>query len=192
MAFAMAPLTETLKSLYGAYRLARFSSDGLVHFNVTPTGFLRSFSAAAIVAPFFLTLLLFRYSADPEPPVLGRYLALEAIAYVISWCAFPLIMDGLSRSLDRRANYIRFVTAYNWSMVPQNVIYIVVIILGYVGVLSEGTTNGLALMLLVWSLAYTGFVAKTALDVPPMTAGGIVVVDFLLSLCIEVSISSQI
>jgi len=188
----MAPLAEILKSLYGAYRLARFASDGLNHFNVTPVGFFRSFTAAGIVAPFFLALLVARFDGFEEPPVFGRYLILESLAFVISWCAFPLIMQGLCRSFDRSNKYIRFVVAYNWSMVPQNVIYISIIVLGYWGVLSGGTTNGLALIVLVWSLAYTGYVAKTALDVRPMTAAGIVVVDFLLSLCIELSINSQV
>jgi len=192
MAVPVAPLTEILKSLYGAYRLARFAGDGLNHFNLTPAGFFRSFTAAAIVAPFFLALLVARFNGLEEPPVFGRYLILEILAFVISWCAFPLIMQGICGSIDRSDKYIRFVVAYNWSMVLQNVIYISIIVLGSWGVLSQGTTNGLALIVLVWSLAYTGFVARTALDVPPMTAAGIVVVDFLLSLCIELSISSQI
>jgi len=188
----MAPLAEILKSLYGAYRLARFAPDGLVHFNLTPVGFFRSFTAAAIVAPFFLALMVARFNGLQDPPVFGRYLILEFLSFVISWCAFPLIMQGLAGSLDRSDKYIRFVVAYNWSMVPQNVIYISIIILGYWGVLSQGTTNGLALIVLVWSLAYTGYVARTALDVRPMAAAGIVVIDFLLSLCIELSINSQV
>jgi len=188
----MAPLVEILKSLYGAYRLARFAPDGLNAFNFTPTGFFRSFTAAALVAPFFLTLLVGRFAASQDPPVFVRYLLLETIAYVISWCAFPLVMKGLCRSLDRRHKYIQFIVAYNWSMVPQNVIYISIIVLGYIGVLSEGMTNGFALMVLIWSLAYTGFVARISLDVPPITAVGIVVIDFLLSLCIELSVNSSI
>jgi len=188
----MAPLAEILTSLFGAYRLARFSPDGLNYFNVTPGGFFRSFTAAAVIAPFFLVLLLTRFNNFQEPPAFTRYLTLEVITFVISWCAFPLIMEGLSRSLDRRGKYIDFIVAYNWSMVPQNTIYISIIILGYWQVLSEGTANGLALIALIWSLFYTGFVAAIALDLRPLTAAGIVVVDFLLSLCIELSINSQI
>ncbi len=187
----MAPLAEILKSLYGAYRLARFAPDGLTYFNFTPVGFFRSFTAAALVAPFFLALLVGWFAASQDPPNFARYLTLETISFVIAWCAFPLIMEGLSRSLDRRDKYIQFVVAYNWAMVPQNVIYISIIVLGYLGILSEGTANGLALIVLIWSLAYTGFVAQIALDVRPVTAGGIVVMDFLLSLCIELSINSQ-
>jgi len=48
------------------------------------------------------------------------------------------------------------------------------------------------MIVLIWSFAYTGFVAQIALDVRPVTAGGIVILDFLLSLSIEISINSQI
>jgi len=184
----MAPAAEILKSLYGAYRLGRFDRDGLTFFNVTPTGFFRSFTAAAIVAPFFLLLMLARFNNLDEPPLFIRYLSLEIISFVIAWCAFPLIMVRLCRSFDRRDRYIQFIIAYNWSLVPQNVIYISIVVLGYWGVLSDGTANGLALIVLLWSLAYSGFIAAVALDVRPMTAAGVVVVDFLLSFCIELLI----
>lgn len=187
----MAPLSEIVASLYGACRLARFSSDGMQFFNISASGFFRSFTAAVIVAPFFLTLLLIRYSSIEEPPSFARYIILEGLAYVIAWCVFPLVMEGLSRTMARTAQYMQFIIAYNWSMVLQNTLYIMVILLGHIGVFSQGTTNGLALIVLVWSLIFTGFVARKALVVTPLTAGGIVIMDLLLSVCIELSIGSM-
>ncbi len=187
----MAPLPEIIKSLYGAYRLGRFSLDGMSYFNISASGFFRSFSAAAVVAPFFLILLLVRFAGMEEPPAFGRYLILEVLSFVIAWCVFPLVMEGLSRSMDRSDKYVPFIIAYNWSMVPQNVIYIVVILCGHIGIFSDGTTNGLALIVLIWSLAFTGFIARTALGVSPITAGGVVFMDLLLSICIEMSIGSM-
>jgi len=181
----MAPLSEILRSLYGAYRLACFAPDGLEWLRCTPGGFYRSFTAAAIIAPFFLVLLLVYGNAEPRPPVFGRYLALEVISYVISWCAFPLIMERLCRTMNLRDRYVRFIVAYNWTMVPQNVIYISVAVVGYWAGFSDGTVNGLALIILIWGFIYTGFVARTTLEVEPMVAAGIVILDFLLSLTIE-------
>jgi hypothetical protein len=187
----MAPLSEIIASIYGAVRLARFSPDGMSFFNISASGFFRSFTAAAIVAPFFFVLLLVRFDSISEPPLFSRFLILESLAYVIAWCTFPLVMEGLSRTMLRRDKYVPFIIAYNWAMVPQNTLYILIILLGHIGFYSQGTTNGLALIVLIWSLIYTGFVARTALDVSPATAGGIVIVDLLLSVCIELSIGSM-
>jgi len=188
----MASLAEILRSLFGAYRLARFDPAGLGFFDNTVGGFWRSFTAAFMIAPFLLLLLLTRYASASDDVFLFRYLSLEVISYAISWVAFPLIMDGVSRSLDREKKFLPFMVAYNWSMIPQNMAYIIVVLLGFAGIFSEGTTNALIMIVLIWSFAYTGFIAQIALDVRPMTAGGIVVLDFLLSLCIEISINSQI
>ena len=88
----MMPLTEVVKALYGTYRLARFDTGGMRCFDISPLGFWCSFYAAAIVAPLYCLLLLVRFNiGDVETP-LYRYLAIQTIAYVIAWVAFPLAM----------------------------------------------------------------------------------------------------
>ncbi len=179
------PLTEIVASLIGASRLARFDADGLAYFNDSVTGFWRSFFAAAIIAPFFMILLILRVATDETDLSVPRYLALEAIAYVIAWVAFPLVMAYLARIMELQSRYFKYLTAYNWCGVIQNAVYLPIAILAYAGVIGDDLANTLALLALIWILAFTWFVTRNALELPAGTAAGIVGLDFLLGLVID-------
>ena len=88
---------EAATSLYGAYRLARFDARGMTYFETSLAGFWRSFYAAVIVAPVFAVLLVMRYAAGGEAVDEARFASVEAIAYVIAWIAFPLVMVSLAQ-----------------------------------------------------------------------------------------------
>ena len=175
---------EAAYSLYGAYRLARLDAGGLAYFDASPGGFWRSFYAAAFVAPFFALLLALRYAdgmvtASPLP-----YAAIEAIAYVIAWVAFPVAMLMVARMLDREKHFIRFIVAYNWAAVLQNALYLPIPILGITGGLTVNVANGLGMLALLLILGYTWFITKTALDVSATAAAGVVALDLGLSIFI--------
>jgi len=171
----MISLREVITALYGAYRLARFDPGGLGFFDVTVQGFWRSFFAAVLVAPLYLILLLIRYSNLPNPLPLFRFITLEAIAYVIAWVTFPLLMASLARLLDR-----------------QNLLYIPIAILAAAGVLSIALSNTLGLMALALIVAYTWFITRTALEVAAGMAAGIVGLDFMLNVLINTVVEAAI
>ena len=179
------PLAETVGSLMGALRLARFDAAGLDYFNASVSGFWRSFFAAAIIAPFFVALLIARIADEGADLPVARYLILEATAYVIAWVAFPLVMVYLVRIMGFEARYFRYIVAYNWCGVVQNAVYLPIAIFGYMGAINADIANTLALTTLVWILAFTWFVTRNALDAPPGVAAGIVGLDFLLGLVID-------
>ena len=136
--------------------------------------------------------MLVRFNiGDVETP-LYRYLAIQTIAYVIAWVAFPLVMDRLVRVVDRDNCYIRYIVPYNWISVIQNAVYLPIVILGTIGTLAPETSNGLAFVTLVWVLVYSWFVTRTALDVPGYVAGGLVTVDLLLSVLINAIADSML
>jgi hypothetical protein len=176
---------DVLTALYGAFRLARFDPSGLDFFEQTETGFWRSFFAAVLVAPFYLILTSVRYSGLTETVPFVRFLAIEMIAYVIAWAAFPLLMASLTRSLDREAHYIRYIVAYNWAAVWQNALYMPVALLSVSAVLSAANVNVLGLLALGLIVIYVWFVTKTALEVSGGMAAGIVGIDFFLSILIN-------
>jgi len=182
---------EAALSLYGAYRLARFDPNGLQFFEHSIGAFWRSFFAAVIVAPIFAIFLSIRYSTGEISASLPAFITYEAAGYIIAWLAFPVVMEGLSRTLDCRQHYVKFIIAYNWIMVIQNAVYLPIVIFGVGGMVSQGTANGLALIALMWTFIYTGYVATKALEIPPMSAAGIVFIDLLLALLIDVTVSSR-
>ncbi|MBT3305705.1 MAG: hypothetical protein HN377_04410 [Alphaproteobacteria bacterium] len=180
----MIPARDIVAALYGAYRLARFDVSGHSYFDVSVTGFWRSFFAAVLIAPFYLLILHFRFAEFPDVPVF-RFFALETIAYVVAWIAFPLFMASLVREIKAEDKYIPYIVAYNWSAVWQNALFLPIELFAITGVLPSGAAGLLGLFALAAIIAYVWFITRTALNISGAAAAGIVGVDFLISVVIH-------
>ncbi len=183
---------EAATSLYGAYRLARFDARGMTYFETSLAGFWRSFYAAVIVAPVFAVLLVMRYAAGGAAVDGVRFAAVEAIAYVIAWVAFPLVMVSLARVLDREERYLGYIIAYNWAAVLRNAFYMPVVMLGVTGTVPAETARTLGLIALSVVLVYTWFIARVALNVGVGTAAALVALDLVLSVFINAVASAML
>jgi len=187
----MVTAKEAVSALYGAFRLARLDPSGLDFFDNSVRGFWNSFFAAVLVLPFYLVLTAMRHSVLETAVPFGRFFAIEMIAYVIAWVAFPLVMASLTRTLEREDRYIRYIVAYNWAAVWQNALYMPVAMLSVGGVLAPAGANALGFLALALIVIYVWFVTRTALKVTAGMAAGIVGIDFLLSILIN-SVASGI
>src|ERR1044072_9647678 len=93
---------EVQLAVGGALKLARGDARGRVFFDLSIGGFWRSFRAAAICYPMYLILLALRVTeAQWAGAGLGRILAVETVAFVISWAALPLVLQPVGRVLRR-------------------------------------------------------------------------------------------
>lgn len=186
----MPSLSETARALYGAYRLARMDAGGMAFFDATVDGFWKSFFAAVLVAPFYLVLMFVRMAGGGVEASVPRYLAVEAIAYVISWVIFPLVMVTLVRLFDREDRYLGFIVAYNWAAALQYGIYMPVAILTVGGVLLQPLGDIIAFGVLIAIMLYSWFVTRVALRVPGMLAALLVALDLILSLFVSAAAES--
>lgn len=177
------PLTtrDVVTSVFGAYRLARFDASGLDSLDRTPEGAWKSFYAAVIVLPAWALLQILRLWGDPGDASVLQVALVEAIAYVVSWTAFPLLMHSVSGLLDREGRYVDFLCAYNWSSVIQMAVYLPVVLLAATGLLPGGVAEGLVFGVTLAMLVYQWFVTRTALDVNSVTAVVLVLLDLFLS-----------
>lgn len=175
---------ELVASLYGAYRLARFDPRGLEFFDGSPAGARRSFFAAAIVAPFYALMLAVGHpgNGDIDPLRIG---VVETIAYVLSWVAYPVLVEWLTRLLGCRKRFEKYLAAYNWSMVLQNAVVLPTAVLVGLGVLPMQVGQVLWFCIFLLILLYVGFIARAALEVTPATTAGLVLLDVLLSALID-------
>ena len=176
---------EVFLSLYGAWRLARADAGAITLFNNSVAGFWRSFSAALLVAPLYGLLLLVRHQGATQQVPWSRFLAVEAIAYVIAWLAFPVLMASFVKTLDRDRFYVRYIVAYNWTAVLQNGLYLPIAILTAADVIGVAAANVLGLAALGVVVVYVWFVARVALEIRPGLASAVVGLDFLLSILIN-------
>jgi len=180
-----APPGETNNALYGVYRLARLDPGGMDFFRNTPGAFWRSFRVALVIAPFYAGLLIMRYAMGEvsTPPL--RFIAVESISFAISWLAFPVIIEPLTRALGRQDKFIRFIIAYNWVGLLQNMLYLPLAMLSVTAALPEGSVGFIGLIVLTVIMSYTWFIARTALEISAGQAAAIVAIDFTLSLLIN-------
>lgn len=171
-------------ALVGAFRLLRFDRTGFQFFDPSIEGFRRSFFAAVVILPLYVPLIVLRMDdAELANPVL-RILAIEVIAYVTGWVAFPLVMAYLAQAFDRWAQYPGYIVAYNWGAVPQVLLMAAVALARAAGLFPEALQTGLHFGVMLYLLAVQWFVARRALDVRPGAALSAVAIDFMLSLLI--------
>jgi hypothetical protein len=182
---------ETSFALYGVWRLARLDANGLSYLDDSEDAFWKSFFAAVICLPLYAVLVVLQL--DQIEVVAGpvRIAAVEAINYVISWVAFPLVAWHLSQMLNRQENYIRYIVAFNWAKVIQFLIFLPIAMAGAAGLFGDlrGLVSlGVTLLILV----YIWFITKHALAIDGGPAAGLVVVDLFISIAIDMVAKSMI
>ena len=179
----MPGLNEIVASLYGAWRLARFDAAGLACFTSTLAGFWRSFFAAVIVAPLYALSLMMPLDDGAAPRTVGHAIV-EAIAYAVSWVAYPVAAEWVSRQLRCRERFVAYMTAYNWSAVIQHTMISLIIVATGVDLLSLQAAQLIWLLVTCYLLTYVWFIARSALSIAPLAAAAFVALDLLLSYAI--------
>jgi hypothetical protein len=185
----MSPLAGALRALYGAYRLVLLDKSGFSYFDTSISGFWRSFTAAFLISPFFFTVVYTIYITEQIDTPLSKHMSHEISAYVLSWLVFPVLMEQLTKLMGCRDKYINFIVAYNWAIVPQYTVFIILLALGLIGIIPPELSDSLSVMLLVWTFFYAGFIVKSMLQVSLQTTTGIIIMDFLLGLTIDLTIT---
>lgn len=181
----MPTAVETLRALYGAWRLARLDRGGMAFFEISERGFWASFFAAVLVAPLYGLFLTLRFDSELESVPGWRFASIKAIAYALSWIAFPLVMASYTRMVGCWNRYIALVVAYNWASVLQNGLYLSIGILATVKALPGSTTGFLGVVAFALILAYSGYVARVAMQTTISVAAGAVALDFFVGLMIN-------
>ena len=176
---------EASIAMFGAWRLARFDAAGLEFFDNTVEAFWRSFYAALVVLPAYAILFALRFHgvAVTSGPV--TVFVVESIAYVIAWTAFPLAMFHLSRRLGRSKLYCRYIVAYNWATVLQITLLLIVTGITQTDLLPRGLAALLTMIAMIGIMCYQWFIARSALEVTPPVAVGIVLLDLVISILLE-------
>ena len=176
---------EISRSVFGAWILARFNSNGITLFDNTVEAFWRSFWAAAIVLPAYAFLLSIRYSGVTIGVGGGTSFIVNCLAYVIGWTAFPFAIYYVAQMFNRGQWFFRYIVAYNWAVVLQISLMLIISLLVSSGMF-PATLGAIATVIsLLFVLIYKGFIARVALQTTFPGAAAIVFLDFCLSLMLE-------
>ncbi len=181
-------LQDAIRGFFGAWRLLHFDRTGLQYFQVSPTAFWHSFWAAAIVLPADAIATLLLLSGDPATSTTSDTLHTTLIyleIYALQWLVFPLVIAGYTEMIQRSDRFVLFVIAWNWSSIIRAAIVLPAIAI----FANEGTDSaswGAAIYIVVLGVTfvYGWFVARSALDAPPLSAAMVVVIEIVLAILI--------
>ena len=174
---------EIVASLYGAVRLLRRDAGGLNDFNLTEEGFWRSFFAMVFVLPLSaFAAVTFRENPDVSAMAVASR---TIVNLTLQWAAFTAAMLAYTRALQLSHNYMRFITAYNWSSVVATLCMMVPVLLHNLGLLGIWGALMLVFFVFLAMLTYFWYVAREALNCSGFVAAGVVFMDFLMNVTIE-------
>lgn len=176
---------EAVASIFGAWRLARLDPRGMSCFNTTETGFWHSFFAAVICAPAYVLIVALDVAQQPVQASDARLISVHAIAYVISWTAFPLAMAWGTRLLDREKFYVRYIVAHNWANVLEMLLFLPATALAATGVPWFTILPALAAFMI---FGYQWYVARTALMISGAQAMSVIGLDLLLDIALMMAL----
>ena len=176
---------EVTRSIYGVWRLALLDASGFAWLNVSIDGFWRSFFAAILVAPLYVLIQIIGASPDGAADDLGWVVLVKGVGYALSRIAFPVVMLFLSRMFALAEFYVGYIIAVNWSSTIQMLAFFVVVAVTAGGVVPAGLGALLITLVTAALLFYQWFIARVALRVGALTATGLVVIDVLLGVFIN-------
>ena len=181
---------ETLAAVQGLKRLLRFDASFAQWFDRSPLGARRSFGLMIPAIPLFLILRFVDVSLAPGVDT-WRVVAVTAINYALSWVMFPLILILIGRAVEREAQAIGALAAYNWFGVALMAVGSVFVLIDSAGLMG-GATDSLSILLLVASLVYEVFLLRVLMGLGYGGAALLVIVDFTLTQSLYILLMSPI
>lgn len=179
----IASRAEVRAAMGGVVRLWRGDNTAFLAFDRSLEGFWRSFTAAVLGAPIH-ALLLFAGKGESTGPIDTWHDAMvEAIAYVVTWTAFPLLMTRIARRLGREDRFFDYMVPYNWAALAQLVLFTLAAFLRLV--LPGFLGSVLMLVAIAAVLHLQWFIAREGLAVSGRYAFLIVLADLSLSFMIS-------
>lgn len=179
---------EIYRSIYGAWRIARFDPGAMRHFNLSLEGFWRSFFASVLLAPFFMLSKIVNEVGDGAEQLAENtagYIVFWLLIWFLAWAVFPIVMIPVARLLKLSDTYVPFIIAWNWSSVLMAVLLYPLYILHGLSLIGPEPA-ALFMMAAQVSVFFYGYlVTRASLQSAMFTAIGIVVMEFLLGLLIQ-------
>jgi hypothetical protein len=180
---------EIVRSLTGAWHVFLDRQDADRYFDLSLTGFWRSFRAVALIVPAYALSTLTAWTTLPAEADEALFVLSKAVSLAIDWVAFPIVLALIADRLKVSCTYSAYVIVRNWGSVIATAPFGVLALLYVVGLIGQEVTGTLSLAILFVVLRYNYLIARRVLQVGVPLAIGIVVADFILSLAIDAGVS---
>jgi len=171
-------------ALSGIKAVLRFDATAFRYFPGGLGPCLRSFQVGLWVLPLqalvvWLDLPEAVGQGDPT-----RYIGFQALAYLLSWLLYPLLLVPLSAHFHRHDRLTAYLSAFNWFQLVEFAVMTPIMVLGTLKLLPMEVDLVMWLTATAVLLAYEWFLLRRGLELEPLSASSMVLMNFLLNLLI--------
>lgn len=183
-------VSEILHGITGAWRIAMRDPNAARHFDLSDTGFFRSFLALVFALPIILfsTTSLWRMNQSVEAFADVDFVSFATVQIggeIFYWAVYLVTMVPVARHLKLGASFGAYVVTFNWGELMTSALMAVPPLLYSLGLLNGQVAATLTLPvfgLIVW---YRWQIARVVLGAPPSSAIAILIFDFVLGVVLE-------
>lgn len=180
---------EIVRSLTGAWHVFIDRPDASDYFDLSVTGFWRSFRAIVLVVPAYMLSALTTWTTLPAEIDGGWFILAKTISLAVDWVAFAVVLALIADRLRVGTTYSAYIIVRNWASVIATAPFGIVALLYVLGLIGQEVAGTLSLAILFVILRYNYLIARRVLQVGMPMAIGVVIADFILSLAIDAGIS---
>jgi hypothetical protein len=166
-----------------AARLMRFDGTALAALDQGPAAARLSFLAALVLVPGIFILVVLQDLGEGTDIALPSVLAL-GLAYIVAWLFYLVVMERLCAWMDFGPRFPLFVTAYNWAMVVQVLLFVPIVAVATLLLPGDSGTPFILIANLALLVAQ-GFVTQSSLQASPFTAVAFVALDVLTGIVVN-------
>lgn len=187
----MLPLLRQIENAaLGCWMLFLGQTEGKMYFDLTMRGFWLSFRLAVVIAILDALDGLSRTTpiqsgdAPSDPASASTILIVWAVASLLGFGVFPLLLAGLTRFMGLGKNYAAYITTRNWLTLFLNIPAYIIDLFSYFDLCPQEVRDPLVISLELLTLFAGAQLARLVLVTTWSLAFGFALLDFLLALLI--------
>lgn len=184
---------ELKTALAASWALFRGDASAVNGFDISMSGFWRSFLVIVPLAPLYFInalsekkLLLSDGQILPENFPETHFWFSQAASLGIDWVLFPLVLAFLAGPLGLSTGFVRFVVLRNWTSLLCAFPFVLAALLYLAGLIPEAGLFLASIATVPLVLHFRYRIARLAFGAPISVCIGLVALDFLLSILIGV------
>lgn len=177
---------EARRSLVASWLLFLRRPEGYALLDLSERGFWRSFPAILLVAPLYLWASRIELELPEQGvPAPAPSIGWDLFGLLLQWFGWPLVVAGLARLAGLTQGFVRYVVAYNWSSVLVMAAFLPPLLLYGVGLMGAPVALTLSFAVLLLSLYYRWYIARTAFETQGAVAFALVLADLVLGIAVN-------
>jgi hypothetical protein len=181
---------EIVRSLTGAWHIARRDPDAAQYFDLSTRGFFRSFAALAIALPLILIASVALWRMGQTIDAIGdvdfsSFATVQIGGEALTWVIYLAVMTQVARHLELGSNYSAYVITFNWGVLMTSGLMLLPLGLFLIGIIGDQFAVMLTLPVFLLAAWYRWQIAREVLGAAPSAAMAILILDFVLGALLD-------